>query len=551
MYGARVWRVFHNSIPPEAVMFYPTGVAELGEPNFLPYINYVQFKVPVVGDQVGQLVNVSKKFGVAYVSADGALQNDVLRGLSAWWMRMSVSNWRPVWGVTTWDLSVPGSWWQENKARLLENTPGQIDGNYGGRQLYFPYLPLLADHYNNLASEVNSIVAVAPLTFEWMTFREKETSRMPVFNKTNIADKDKGIYYSTIRPKWCYTCWTERSGQEQIRFWKSFSQAFGLAIKTIDDLPASYVKLFESALAVNPKVAYVGGVASSVELNTQELGTTIFDEFKLSMFNFPGDPHTLFDWIDARDLRQVSESLGIPSNFQRIVEPVEIEVYEITGVEAKQLIGTRNNPGLGYLQFPGMQGRRLAIIPVPLEQAEWVRTPSKVTFFNEDISMTVAPIKLVDKPAPDAMTQFNSGVIAVGVGQTSDPGIYTFSHLFKYVIDEDYLKKHWKPDTGGVNAEEFFARIGVLNDSAQEVKVISRPVAYFQLPTMFSDTGLPRAKAVVQNPTQRVVPTKYRFLNRDEPTVVTTHTEQEFDLHGEENKAQRLWFWFNDVVLTP
>lgn len=552
LYGERVWKVFSDFVPEEAVMFYPTGVAELGEPNFLPYIDYVQFKVPVIGDTVGSLVNTKKKAGIAYLSATGPFQNDVLRGLSAWWTRAVVSNWRPVWGITTWDLSTPGSWWQENKARLLANTPGEIDGNYGGRQLYFPYLPLLADHYNNLASIVNSIVAVYPLNFEWMTFRDQSTSRLPTFDISGAFNDEQGIYFSTLRPKWAYACWSENSALERRRFWDSFSKKFGLSIKHIDDLPASYLKMQEQAMQASPLVSYVGGVAASVELDMIPLETTVFDEFKASVFNYPGGMHTLFDWVDARELRGVTQSLGIPSNMQRLVEPVDIEVFEITGIEAKQLIGTRTpNTGTGKLYMTTTQGRRLAIVPVPLEQAEWVRTPCQVTFENEQIQMTASPIKLVDKPAPDSMTQWNSGIISVGVGQSSDPGLYSFNHILKYVIDTDYLKRHWRPDTGGVNIEPFFERVGVLNDSGRPVKVVTTPCPYFHLPTMFSDTGLPRAKAVVQNTDKRVVPSKYRFLNRDEEVILSEHVNEEFDFQGEQNKAVRLWFWFNDVSETP
>lgn len=120
-----------------------------------------------------------------------------------------------------------GSWYREHRTRLLAN---QVEEGVDR----MVWQTLLREHYNALATLVNSIAGCRP--FQWLNFQtpfEGGTMRL----RTNAA----GLFGGNVRPAGHYATLTRDSAEHR------FCLALRIPIRTVADFPPSYTEFLEAS----------------------------------------------------------------------------------------------------------------------------------------------------------------------------------------------------------------------------------------------------------------------------------------------------------------
>lgn len=179
----------------------------------------------------------------------------VLTGLSFWFNRMEETIITPG-GRNYLDFRGENSWYDVNADRVAAGTVSNEDGDVGrfdglgfwtGYHMFFERMPLLVDHYNNLASLVNGMTAVRPLDFQ--TFYGDYSNSYGAIGKWH-AGSPATISFGSVRPAACFGC-VERSdpngGAALVTPLRFLATALGITVKTRGDLLGNYGLLTDTS----------------------------------------------------------------------------------------------------------------------------------------------------------------------------------------------------------------------------------------------------------------------------------------------------------------
>jgi len=539
-----------GSVPDVAKMFYDL-MAALAEPNFHTYYSTIEFNAdnegPVVQGSENPVIELPH---ISFLGRPPAAEAQLFLGVGNWVDEGVISHERPGWATATFDTSGANnaSWYSSNRTRLIAGTSGEVDGFYrtGGniwRSIYTHMVSMGVEHYNNLASLVNAIKEVRPISFEWFFAGESQ----------HIANTDggvvRGLYGTTIRPKDAYRCWLTTGASLHSLFTN-----LGVDIKEITDLPADYDLMFDETrkrIRAQFNYTYVFDTVTeaSVTYETDTPAGTIFDQFKAEVFSgYSGSAYTEFYWVTDADVRACAEGLGLASLRVQIVEPIKFAIAEID--EASKLAGSFTHdftdfpfgPASATLNTAWVEAKRLWIRPCEDgDTVQWVRS----------IGVAGAP-KLINKPAPDVMTARYNASFRPNGSPAAGGWRITYDYVVRYhFVDADsehYTRDNWMATVSGIQAEVFLSAIGIIGGTRTH-QVSQTPAAWLDAGTEFSLTGDPEAKAKVINPTQKVIPVSTVAAHVADITLDEV-TPDEF-LYGTPDEAWWIYYQINDTEPTP
>jgi len=528
-----------GSVPVVAKMFYDL-MAPLQEPNFYPYTQGIEFAEDNIGPTVKDMGELIELPHIAFLGRPSAPESNIFLGLGVWVDASTITHDRPGWSPTTFDLSGSNNatWWSANRTRLLTPTSAEIDGYYRTmgniwRSIYQYFVPIALEHYNNLASLVNSIREVRPISFEWFYGGENQ----------HIADTGggvvRGIYGTTIRPKDAYRCWLTTGASLHTLFTN-----LGVTIHDINELPVDYDLMFDEPrkrIRAKFNYTYVFDVVTedSVTYETDTPAGTIFDQFKSEIFSgYSGSAYTEFYWVTDADVRACAAGLGLASLRVQLVEPVKFAIAEID--VASKLAGSFTHdftdfpfgPASATLNTAWIEAKRLWLRPCEEgDTVEWVRS----------IGVAGAP-KLINKPAPDIMTARYAASFRPNGSPAAGGWRITYDYVVRYhFIDADteqYTRDNWMSTVSGIQAEVFLSAIGIIGGERTH-KVSKVPAAWLDAGTEFSLSSTAAAKAKVINPAQKMIPVDSVAAHGADITLQDV-TPDEF-LYGTPNEA----WWIN------
>jgi hypothetical protein len=221
-------------------------------------------------------------------------------------------------------LKTPDSEYADKRAALLANTPEEV-AMVGAN--------FLAEHYNSLANYVNAITAASPFTFQ---------------DRTQFYPNTGGPFGGRFCPANQYASFAENSPEWDI------CVAWGIPIKTKDDLPSSYATVKNTV----PKFYSVGaGYYADYELTSTEyfegpfevqyvrynyditltLGAVGIQKqtqtgslLSSAIFQGSGSDETFY-WVTIEDVKSAAEAAGFLFQFERLAVPYKLQIFEAAG----------------------------------------------------------------------------------------------------------------------------------------------------------------------------------------------------------------------------
>lgn len=188
---------------------------------------------------------------------------------------------------------------------ILNNTPSNL--SYLNGPLVFDRLPLMVDHYNNLASVVNAIHKVQPLHFS--SFYDSTVSE-------GMSD-EKGIFGTSIRPANQYSAVSGADGTNTVGYLTLAT--LGVPAKTAGNFPSSYQQL-TSALYRRWRGAF------------EELATPLLDAtWKKVLFGDPNASQGDYRWFTIDDVKTKATALGFKFYYQKAAIPLKLTITDATG----------------------------------------------------------------------------------------------------------------------------------------------------------------------------------------------------------------------------
>lgn len=219
-------------------------------------------------------------------------------------------------------------------------------------------MPLLVDHYNNLASVINAITRIEPLGFTGL-FQE-------------LASNDIGIFGSTIRPR---NHFATVATQAQRDLWSYF----GVRIRSELDLPVGY-----SAL-VNANDAEFRTVQETNNIERFNLQAPLLNaRWKKFLFGNENAAQGSYEWVAVEDVQELAERLGFKFYFHRLATPLKFEIFEGSGPSVLVTeIENRDNNYFPRSEAASCPARFPCFVPAS-ENIEWISTPSTYRIHESD-----------------------------------------------------------------------------------------------------------------------------------------------------------------------
>jgi hypothetical protein len=230
---------------------------------------------------------------------------------------------------------------------------GVAAGDKGGYGPVYDRFALTIDTYNNLASMVNGIVSVVPVSFINIFPELAANSASPFGDARNT------------RPVNQYAGGLARSN--------GFSD-LGIAVKTKSDLPASFATLFSETNKVTRYTVEVTYSVSKYPVFTTpgpdsqtyyyflttatptvtgsdsiEDGPLLTEDWLISLFNDSSitEPATYF-WVTIDSVVSFAAGFGLALNYQTYGEPCKLEIIEATE-GGLTVLSNSNSPAVPYL----------------------------------------------------------------------------------------------------------------------------------------------------------------------------------------------------------
>jgi hypothetical protein len=183
---------------------------------------------------------------------------------------------------------------------------------------------------------------------------------------------------------------------------------------------------------------------------------------------------------------------------------------------------------------PWIEAKRLWVRPADEAGAGWVRSIS-----------TTGPIKLINKLAPDVMTQRYTQFIR----PSSFGWSITTDYVFRFVLDdEQYTRDYWLATVNGSQAEKFVSAVGLVGGEFTH-QVAQTPAQWLDAGVEFSLIGDPEAKAKARNITTKVIPVDTVAAHTADVTLADAAPDS--FLYGATDQAVWVYYHLNDTETTP
>ncbi len=275
----------------------------LGTVRRHPYFTELN-EQPTAADNeaVEEFTTERKKDGIKILSRFG--DENVFNGLAAWYARekLTLPNASNPIQDATYDTDLD-TWWGLNRERLVANTPGPMDTG-----VVFNFLPLFRDHYNNMASLVNSITRVVPLTWESIFPRQGQT-----FSGFQFTG---GIGPRNFRP---VGQWIRLPAANSL----DGTVLQGIRVRTIEDFPAIWRQWIELNRSETTNI--VGELTATPLVHFEDGATTDPNQGFFGV-SFPRE----YFWVHVEDAKNFIEALGFKFVFQEISVPVTLGFESLT-----------------------------------------------------------------------------------------------------------------------------------------------------------------------------------------------------------------------------
>lgn len=357
-------------------------------------------------------------------------------------------------------------WYQAHRERLLDNEVPLSDD-----EMRILRLPLLREHYNNLATFINACDQGRPFTLFNLP--------IPLDDFTlRLVPDNAGLFGGSVRPINHFA--TVQPGSDFERMIRSL----GIPIKTVDDLPASYAEVKNTVarqVMINQTFSREAKLISKTRTHTEsgQAATKFHYEWSYKLDGYsvrtiensdplitphffnPINPTELdeFFWITIEDVKAWAEGEGLIFHLERPVIPLKLALEGFNGVkrlwaeketdagvldvivEDNQFGEPAEDQLSGRREYTAEVASRLTLNPVlkevtSIEDAEWIQD----SYYNEVFHRWDPQFwfRVLDhRPGNIAQQKMELG----GAGTVSDPFVIPNAVWFEVKITDAWLRQ--------------------------------------------------------------------------------------------------------------